>query len=414
MNIGAASAIRLVQEWDNDKLDNGSLYSKIPKARVLAGGKFLCLEVYKVSLSQYEGFVNNFETTSHSYCSRLITVHNCDTSSGDGKDFTDIAVYKIGYGIDPHEQVAEFHGLINPSHTARVLAALGYWYHTAEIAVEYMGSGISCGDDLRVALDYSAIYRWKTLDRLNSNSQHIHWITNSRTREDMINRMNECLLDGQVVLRNKHLIEEMRDFGWEERDTRAEALSGNDDMVAANCIALCALHQSGKRQAYAESLGDARGDGSKHAYLLPRAPSIFSVYNQFGQAVDRSQIDGKSDPIASVEEGHRLIAMLSKKYNIDLAKHGWKVIPVTVSKANTAYSALWDSTGAESELAKLHGFGGRDQMIDPSTVAEFRKFAHLRARFGTNNTQPPDLSDILEQESASVYNSNGSGEGDEY
>lgn len=317
-----------------------------------------------------------------------------DVSSGDGRDFSDATVYRIGYGLEPTVQVAEWHGLMNASHFAKVVAALGYWYHTCEVAVEYQAAGVTTGDDLRWVLDFPNIYRWKLLDKVSGTStQHIHWLTNHRTREDMINRMGEALLDKTIIIRNRHTIDEMRDFGRFEGEIKAAGIDNNDDAAIANCIALCALHQSGKRQEFAEAAGNSIGQGSRNANLLAKTPALYYVYNEYGQAVDRSQIDGKSDPIASVEEGHRLIAMLSKKYNIDPAKHGWKVIPVTVSKANTVWSPIFDSTGAENELSRIHGMDGKEQMQNPDAVSAMRARLHLEAKFGKMDGIPSEIPD---------------------
>ena len=155
--------------------------------------------------------------------------------TGEENDFSAAAVYSIGIAAGeqsiPDVQVAEWHGHINASHFARVLAALGYWYNSAEIAVEYEKQGITTGNELQWTLDYPQIYRWRRLDKVgNTLSMHTHWLTNSVTREDMINRLAERLLDHQIEIRNHHALREMFDFGREEGGTRAEGMSNNDDM----------------------------------------------------------------------------------------------------------------------------------------------------------------------------------------
>ena len=222
-----------------------------------------------------------------------------DISSGDGRDYTDLPFYRIGYGLEPTVMVAEWHGLINPSHAAKVVAALGYWYHTCELAIEYAAAGVTTGDELRWVLDYPNIYRWKHMDKVSGvATQHIHWLTNMRTREDMINRMGEALLDKTIIIRNRHTIEEMRDFGRFEGEIKAQGIDNNDDAAVANCINVCALHQSGKRQEFAEATGLA-GEGGKHAYLLPKTPQLFAIHNQFGQAIPVQQT------ITSLEMGQQ-------------------------------------------------------------------------------------------------------------
>ena len=300
-----------------------------------------------------------------------------DVASGTAADYSAGAVYKIGYGPEPIVQVAAWHGWEDASRFAKILAALGYWYHTAEVAVEYARDGITTGNELKVTLDYPALYRWKKMDRINSNTLILHWLTNHQTRDDAINRMNQHLLDKTVILHDRHLIEEMRDFGRLEGEIKAEGMDSPDDRVMANVIALAALYQSGKCQEWSESVGMA-GDGSKHAHLLPKAPHVFAVVDQFGRQL--AMVDDE-------KKGKQYIADVEKKHNIKIGDR-WKIVPLVVSKANTVYSLLWDQSGAESELAKLHGMTGQEIMKSPDTVSAYKKFMQFQARYGN------DLSDI--------------------
>lgn len=297
-----------------------------------------------------------------------------DVASGTAKDFSDAAVYRIGYGLDPNVQVAEWHGWINAAYFARVLAALGQWYHHAEIAVEYALDGITTGNELRLTLDYDALYRWRHLDKMQVLTMYFHWLTNSKTRDDAINRMGQHLLDRTIVIRNRHTIQEMRDFGRFEGEFKAEGMDNTDDMVMANMICMAALYHSGKRQEFAEAAGIA-GDGAKHAYLLPKTPSLYQIVNQFGQVIPIQET------VTSIDMGNQIITKMSKQYKLDLSKQ-WRVIPIVVSKANTVYSVLWDQDGPESELARIHNMPGQEIMKSPDTVSYMRQLRHLRAKFG--------------------------------
>ena len=309
-----------------------------------------------------------------------------DVASGTAEDYSDAAVYRIGYGLEPSVQVAEWHGWVNASYFARIIAALGYWYHTAEIAVEYARDGITTGNELRVALDYPAIYRWRRMDRIHTQTTVMHWLTNHQTRDDAINRMSQHLLDRTIVIHNRHLIEEMRDFGRFEGETKAEGMDSPDDMVMANIICMAALYQTGKRQEYAENAG-LTGEGSRHAHLLPKTPQIFAIHNQFGQAIPIKET------ITSMEMGNKLIAEMSKKHGIDLSKQ-WKVVPQLVGKWNTIWSPCFDSTGAEHELMAIHGMPGQEQMKNPDAVNRMRSLIHARAKFGEELITETDYSEI--------------------
>jgi hypothetical protein len=330
-----------------------------------------------------------------------------DISSGESRDYTDITVYRIGYGMDPTVQVAEWHGLINPSYAARIIVALGYWYHTCEVAVEYAVSGITTCNEIQWHLDYPAIYRWRRQDKIgNSMTMHTHWMTNHLTREDMINRMYESLLDKTIVIRNKHLIEEMRDFGRSSFDTRAEAMSGNDDMTMSNMIAICALHQSGKRQEWAENSSINAGSSGKHVNLISKTPTLFQIHNSTGQVINRAWIDGKSDPIDSEEMGRQLIAIMAKKMNIPNLSAQWRVVPILITRANSIWSPIFDGSSAEHELARLHGMTGMEQMKNMDTVYNYRKFLHVQSKFGN----PTELLENVMDDGVTSMGMNGNGD----
>jgi hypothetical protein len=323
-----------------------------------------------------------------------------DVSSGDGRDYSDAVIYRIGYGMEPTVMVAEWHGLINASHFAKVVAALGHWYHNCEIAVEYQAAGVTTGDELRWVIDYPNIYRWKHMDKVSGiATQHIHWLTNTRTREDMINRMGEAMLDKTIEIRNRHTINEMRDFGRYEGEIKAAGIDNNDDMVCANCIAICALHQSGKRQEWAESSGIA-GEGAKHAHLLPKAPAIYAVFNQFGVQVEQC---------ASEAAGWKRIDDIGKQHGIPNLHNQWKVVPLAVGKWNTIWSPAWDSTGAEHELQSVHGLSSRDQMANPDAVNRMRQLIHMRAKFGDERSM---MGSDTDTDTATDYSEIGVGDDD--
>ena len=285
-----------------------------------------------------------------------------DVASGEARDFSDTSVYRLGWGNEPDVQVAEWHGKINASHYARVLAAIGHWYNDCEVAVEYAQSGITTGDELRWVIDYPNLYRWKRLDVItNVNTQHIHWVTNQRTRDDAINRMCEALLDHSIVIRNHHTIEEMRDFARYEGEGKAQGIDNADDMVMANLIAKCAAHQSNKRQEMTESRSmGTNASSSTAAGLMPKVPVVFNIYDQYGRTIQ--QVD-------SIAQGQAVIAQCEKKYRLKLSDI-WRILPVTVMKANTCYSPAYDSPG--SAQAQLLAGGLEPKYQTPDVVQMMR------------------------------------------
>ena len=120
-----------------------------------------------------------------------------------GGDYSVCHVWRAGMGGKPDTQVAEWWGHCPPKRVATFNAALGIWYHgsnsASEIATEYQGPGITCGDKLK-DLDYPNLYRMVHKDRVtNAYTNWWHWMTNQKTRDLIIATMNEALLAHRVV-----------------------------------------------------------------------------------------------------------------------------------------------------------------------------------------------------------------------
>ena len=278
-----------------------------------------------------------------------------DVSSGEADDYSAATVYRIGIAGEPDTQVASWHGLINPAEYARTLAALGIWYHGAEIAVEYTGFGITTGDELYRTIDYPNIYRWKRLDHLNSLTTLVHWMTTSKTRPDAISRMCEALLDNSVVLRDKHLIEEMRDFARYENTTKIEGIDNNDDMVMSALIGLTALRQNTRMS------GDWGSLTSSVSRLISTLPQVFGLYDEFSRQI--GQFEG-------LKKAEDFVQKMEEKYRVQKGQLGLKIVPIQVMKANTPYSPIYDGQGAENEL---YCQGMRDRHITPDIVQIYRE-----------------------------------------
>lgn len=277
-----------------------------------------------------------------------------DVASGDGLDYSDACVIRVGVGGEPDTQVAEWHGLVNPSQFARIIVALAIWYHNCEIACEYQGPGITTGNDLLQVYDYPNLYRWRHSDKITqSATPYVHWMTTSKTRPQLFDRMNECLLDHTVVLRCRYLIEEMRDCGRFEGSTRMEGIDNNDDAAFSFMICLFTLRERRRLS------GDWGQSHSIPSQLQPKSPQVFGVYNQFMQQVHQAPTEEKAREWVKLQEA---------KYKVSLTS--WRIVPVMVMHANTAWSPIHDGTGAERELYQM-GVSPRD--ITPDVINSYRQ-----------------------------------------
>lgn len=160
-----------------------------------------------------------------------------------GGDFSCTQVIKIGHGMHPDTQVAEWHGWINPTPYANVVAALGYWYNTAQISLECNDVGLSSNAQLMRFLEYPNLFRWKHYDKVsNFISNYLGWFTNAKTRDQIIAKFREYLDDDMIIVHNEELINECLDFSAEEEGERFQGQSTHDDRVFAMMIAVFCAH----------------------------------------------------------------------------------------------------------------------------------------------------------------------------
>lgn len=171
----------------------------------------------------------------------------CDVSEGDSGsgDYSNIHVLKIGIGAEPDYQVAEWNGYENPTPLGDICTALGYMYNTAQVAVECNGVGISTNNQLFRINEYENVYRWKHIDKVtNFVSNAIGWWTNSKTRDVIITKTREAIMERTLILRSSRLVDQMMDFSKEEGSSRYEGQDTNDDRVFGLMICRYCAHES--------------------------------------------------------------------------------------------------------------------------------------------------------------------------
>lgn len=203
-----------------------------------------------------------------------------DVAQGiEGRDYSCAQVIKIGHGGAPDEQVAEWHGWINPTPYAHVLAALGYWYNTCEISSEINDCGQKTYMELYRILEYPQLFRWKHYDRVkNFYSDLMAWQTTNKTRPLLITKLRELLLERGVIIYSYELLDEMITFASEDDGGRFEGVDNNDDMVFAMMIAVWCAHDS---------------DFGQEAATKPKVPGTAKYY----------VIDERGRPVARLHPG---------------------------------------------------------------------------------------------------------------
>lgn len=161
-----------------------------------------------------------------------------DPSMGiDGGDYACAQVYAIPEDINsPLRQVARWHGYCPPTLFARVIAAMGYYFNTAEICPE-CNTITTVASDLVKVLLYPKWYRWMREDRAkNAYSNWIGWQTTFRNKSELIGRFREALDEWTVIIRCEEDIDEMLDFVEEEEGCGRYSGREHDDAVMAHMI----------------------------------------------------------------------------------------------------------------------------------------------------------------------------------
>jgi len=270
---------------------------------------------------------------------------SADVALGNGGDYSVCMVWRAGHGIEPDTQVASWWGWIPPKKYAHVVAAIGLFYGEAEVAVEYMKDGITTGNELR-DMDYPSLYRPQYKDRLTHQaSNYLHWLTNSKTRDEIIGCMNEALLDQTVVIRDADLLDEMIDFASMETGGRSEGQGNNDDGPMAAMIGLYCLRET-----------------TKHL----KTTSVAQDRSAAGQ-VGELYIYGVYDNIMRQRGQYNTEAEAQKAMGGNL---GWRVQPILVCNANTVSSPIFDAMGPEFELHSKHGMHSTE--ITPDIVWAYK------------------------------------------
>lgn len=156
------------------------------------------------------------------------------------------------------EQVAVFHGKVEPGPFADELAMAGKYYNTATIAVETEGGGIATIDRLRY-MPYPKLYQRRTFDVMpgqDRSERSLGWSTNWKTKAYMVLRAVELVANGTCVLHDEATFREMRTFsfyggkGFTDKFGPSDENRGRDDLVMAWCIAITCEAQEAALPAY--------------------------------------------------------------------------------------------------------------------------------------------------------------------
>lgn len=139
-----------------------------------------------------------------------------------------VQVIKVG----TLEQVACWHGFVEPYELGRVSADLGYFYNGALAVIERNPYGIGVIDALR-SFDYPAIFKMMNFEGESAeDTDKLGWITNIITRPLLIASLQEAITSGLFIIPDPETVAELSTFVRHKRTGKIAAANGcHDDRV---------------------------------------------------------------------------------------------------------------------------------------------------------------------------------------
>jgi hypothetical protein len=161
-------------------------------------------------------------------------VIGADPSLGISESFSCIEVVNR----EDFEQVAEWHGKIDPDLLAYEIAKIATYYNNALVGVEVNpgGGGLVTLNTLKNI--YWNLYYWQRFDEYGYPvTKKLGWETNTHTKPLMLEYMKACIRDGFKIY-SKELIDECLSFMYTPGFYDMTTAEGTDDRVMAMAIAL--------------------------------------------------------------------------------------------------------------------------------------------------------------------------------
>ena len=156
------------------------------------------------------------------------------------RDFSCAQIFKASC-YPPLEQVAVWHGRMDPDLYGYALVALARHYNNALLAWEVRGPGISLLDKIYRKCRYKNVYKRKAIDSLTEKKVwKVGWDTNTKTKELMVSLGISYVRQGELIIRDEDTIGEMESY-VELGERKYGALRGHDDRVMAMLVALAAV-----------------------------------------------------------------------------------------------------------------------------------------------------------------------------
>lgn len=141
-------------------------------------------------------------------------------------------------GNDEFDQVAEWHGHIDPDLFGEELVKLARYYNDAYLGVENNNHGLTTLTTIKKK-EYWNLYFSKSYDKLaETMTTKMGWTTSIRTKPLMIDKLAEFVREHYLGIKSDGLISEMFTYVIEDNGKTNAQVGCNDDRVMASAILL--------------------------------------------------------------------------------------------------------------------------------------------------------------------------------
>jgi hypothetical protein len=209
--------------------------------------------------------------------------------------------------------------------------------------------------------EYEQIYRFKRMDRLKHfMTDIVGWWTDYKSKRTLISFLSKMMLDDQVLIRDKYLIDELRDF----TEDGAEGEGAHDDLVMSAMIALYCGHE-GEFEERRSKPQEAKKDQNNYIVYERRTMDGLPVQIKLYESASPFEAErfAKKRIGAYIVNEHG--AMADLKIN---SKGEMKTVRVPADFQNTAFSPIHDRPGTRQQMFDE---GYPAEMIDSQSAAEF-------------------------------------------
>lgn len=274
----------------------------------------------------------------------------------EGRDYSVVQVLKKGIGVQKDEQIAVWHGLINPSALAEIVFAIGHLYNEALAAVEVNSYGQQTNSVLMRNLGYENIYRFKRLDRIGTGLTNVvgFW-SDSKSTDAYMAKMSEYLLEDLLKINCKYTVDEFNDY----TEDGAQGDGAHDDYVDSLCIALYCMHEAEVRD---------RHEGKKKE--IPANVDKFVLVNRYGAIVAETTSETEAVSMMRKKIGVSMQRISGTKANIVYTtKAGIREVTVKTDLQNIDYSPIHDKQGSAHKLHYEEGV--EEEEITQEMILEY-------------------------------------------